>query len=218
MRSIDTEALDLVAPALGIAAPSQATEAVSFDDAVLQMAIDVLPLVRRARAPIQTTGGLFVIRSTHAHVGAGTLSTSIAPYGLSSVVMAQYPREPLDYDVWVLSAMGRSADGGSFTRGVVWLTGWPGFDINAGSGLTDGRLLYEVWNGMVQADNVAAGTLWYAIRTSQASFTHPGRVRLPRIADQDQVRIDSTADAAGTFLFDLVCGIFPIGAGVDGAL
>lgn len=95
MRELDTQALELVAPALGVGNPATATQPAVLDDANLQQSLEVGPLVRRARAPGGFQGGVYMWQLTQSHAGVGSLTNDIDFYDPGSFAAASsgYPAE-----------------------------------------------------------------------------------------------------------------------------
>lgn len=100
MREIDTNALELVAPSLGVGNPATVTSQVLFDDATLQQALVVNQLSMRARA-IEYSAELVNI-----HIADGGLNTEVDFYNLTPGVTARLsyptPDDMKKLDVWLM--------------------------------------------------------------------------------------------------------------------
>lgn len=109
MREIDTDALRLVAPTLGVGNPATATRGVLFDDENLQQVMEVTPEIRRA-ATIAPTSGVFGAAITNTHGAAGQIVTTRDPYDLAVASGAGWPDPiPDELEVWLLSGHAAAA-------------------------------------------------------------------------------------------------------------
>jgi len=100
MREIDTNALELVAPSLGVGNPATVTSQALFDDETLQQALVVNQLAMRSRS-IDYTAAL-----VNNHVGDGLLTQTIDFYNLTPGIDARLsyptPDDMKKLDVWLV--------------------------------------------------------------------------------------------------------------------
>jgi len=131
MREIDTGALDRVALAMGIGAPSTATRLVAFDDDYLQQVLDVGPLIRRSVSP-KPLDGLYMANLQNEHAAAdSTEEFSLDPYSMEQtgggLIGGLWPAPiPPGMDVWIISLSGIQSGGAAadFESGLLDIQ-WP---------------------------------------------------------------------------------------------
>lgn len=224
MRVVDTDALAGVASALGIGAPATVTEAVQFDDSVLQQVLDVAPLLRRAAArnsPESLVGNMYLCRLECVHPGADAQLATVPMAGNPTFQSSSWPRTSIEQgrsEVWLLGTNARrTAGAGNLTVGSLYTeaSDLPGLGISAPGGtalLSGGRLTWAAWDAMVGASLQSVDTrLWIPIG-----------IRLPtrRVGQSYSAELNfaTTSDAAATFLCTTLLGVFPRALGQDGAI
>lgn len=212
MRPIDTDALELVAPALGVGNPATATRPVDFDDENLQQVLDVGRLIRRCRS---LAGGIFFSRAEFVALGADQRLDSFDPYDFSSAAGAtigpqyQRPVNP-ELDVWILGMDVRESVAGAVDGVLVGLQ-VPATLMamsNNGQGIVGMFRSYAHFSGSIVqqgVDNLIPETTSGLVSVDRA-------VRIPRGAT-----IDFYVDfnAAATCQVKVTTGVFARGLGQD---
>lgn len=213
MKRIDSDALGIVTAALGLSgAGAQITE---LTDAIVDQALDVIPLIRRGRT-LGGSQGIFQGALRNIHAGVGDLLTTVAPYEAGADAIDLYPTSVSKlFDIWLLGAFVSQDSGtGTFTGAltVVYPAAYRGFGRDsAGNPVTDAN----VENVLIYWDSLATeGNATFAI-TEGGQPTLPIAIRLPR-HPSTFVRFRSTASALATFTCKLVLGMFPVALGQDG--
>ena len=212
MKSIDSQALELVNRALGLTgAGAPLTE---FLDGFVDQTLDIGALVRRGRTLAKSTGVFFgLLRNIHG--AADTQTSSFPPYTGGTGGIVPYPSPmPLGFDIWVLAAFVRQLSGsGTFTGALMidpntTILGWgvdqAGLAVNAIA-----RMPLVFWDSLVtQTDEFALmedGQPWAKIG-----------IRLFRLNRNDvRLLFSSTSSAIATFDCFIMMGVFPVGLGQD---
>lgn len=202
MRLIDSQALDKVSKALGVAASPQLPY---LDDGVLQQVLDVTGLVRRARA-LGAAGGVFAGSIDTVHAAADTVNTTVDPYQLTSPG-AGYPSPvPDGYDVWLLDAQVAvtigACDDNPGPRLSILYPSASRFLGGAGNVTVPWRLF---------STEVPTSAVVAYLRTADG-FTQKGPTRIPRGA---QLVFGSTSLAATTVFGILTLGLWPEALGAE---
>lgn len=226
MRSVDTDALRAVAPALGLGNPVTATEDVVLDDDVLQQSLDVSRLVRRGRSPGQSTG-LFTVRALTSNTGGGTIDFD--PYRNTSTAVpafGDWPPVPFlaEHDVWLMGVSGALQAGlvADFVAAAIMVEY---------SAEVMGRTIPGPGSGPPLAQTVTRfpvafydDTLTLVTRiwlTLDPTSSVPRLLELPvRIRPGGFLRFDIAPSAGASIDVELqaILGLFPRGLGQDGAL
>lgn len=212
MIDLDTAALDKVLQALGRGSPATATRPAIFDDENLQQALDVLPLVRRARAGVAGTGGLGAIQLTNAHAGAGTVTSFVNVYNLGAGgAQNSFPEDMRYFDVWAYGFRARTTAGvgGLFTAGRVQAGPIPAVQ----AGITG----ISVELGNFNAETTLGATTYLTWSEAAGVIADPARpwpqaMRLPRGANLSWQTI---ATGVSTYVLDVYVACFPAGTGQD---
>jgi hypothetical protein len=221
VRPVDTDALRLVSPALGIGNPSTAVQPVTFDDANLQQVIDVLPLVRRGRVPVGSTG-LFCFQLRTVHAAADSTQTfEVNPYTLvqtgGGTVGGLWPNPvPNDLDVWILRVSASLTSGASanFVGGVLDMVMGPSINGFVGGGpLITSSSVHRLATFDDTLDNVLPGTI-YLTQAGSGLADLPMGFRLPRVTNL-RWRTRNTNATAIEATTTILMGLFGAGLGQD---
>lgn len=202
MRPVDTDALQSVAPALGIGNPHTVLAPVDFDDGTLQQVLDVAPLIRRGRSVARSTGVWTGIMRVAATAGA-TNSDDLNPYALGTQAKAAFPSPvPQGFDVWILDVQA----GG--LQNVDWAVASILYPAAAQAFGTAAPINHAVavWTGAP----LVTGLIFL---TPALRFAAP--VRVPPGA---QISVEMKATGGGSGVVDVtwIIGLFPAGLGQDG--
>lgn len=213
MREVDTDALQEVAPSLGVGNPATATRPVLFDDENLQQALVVNDLIRRGRTLAGSGGGIYAAQIVNSHGGAGTIIATRDPYDLGVATGAGWPAPvPEDLDAWILSAQVAAAIGDVDTS-VATRFELRHPAVSAAFGGTGGTVtqVLRLWDTEV----AISGAVAYlgGVGDGVVGYNHPA-TRIPRDALIVFASHKQGAGAADITL-QLVLGLFPAGLGQD---
>jgi len=189
-----------------------------LDDGGLTQVIDVVPIVRRSRAPVGTSGifaGAFVVVMG---AGATTEDAAIDPYNPGALIADEpWPNPvPTDLDVWLLGASGTIAAGtaANFTEAmlnVVYAATTEAWGVDeAGDPTVEAPSNFgvAVWDSQ---DNIAGRIV--LLSEVGAAYTKIG-LRLRR---GNTLRASVGASNAVTVRITVTLGLFPVGLGQDAA-
>lgn len=212
MRDIDTDALQLVSPTLGIGNPATATRPATFDDENVQQVLEIGELVRRARVA-GANAGIGAIRVALTQAGAGTNSEVVVPWtDTASVAMPQEEIRDGKLDLWLLYLSGER------TAGAGDLNSWR-LSLN----LVVGGIPFIQDGGGTQASRItlasgaalAAGGL---IADGLSRTFIPLGIRMPRtpaVPPATTLRFEMDTTAAADIGFVMGIAWFPAGLGQD---
>ena len=208
MKTIDSQALDVLKKALGLQGPG--APVTELTDGIVDQVIDIGPIVRRSRTQAQT-GGLYTGMLRNVHSGATSLTSSLSPFNAGTNALAPFPSPmPRGFDVWLLTAVVTQLSG-SGTLSAALRVDYPG-------GLM-GLSTVSLPSGTAQ--NVA---FWNTVVVESATFgtksgtTTPMQeigLRLIR-APTTAIVFASTSSATATFDCFVTVGVFPTALGQDG--
>jgi len=219
MKRVDSDALGDVNRALGLTgAGSPVTE---LADGVIDQVLEIGQLARRGR----TQGahqGLFTAVLRNEHTDAETLSVSVDPYRVGTVIdFPPYPSlMPVGFDVWLLQASVREHSGGPSTMNATLSIDFS--NDQQGWGVTDGGVIVTssqphrlaLWNALAN-DGTDFGLLAGAVQPS----VYPN-IRLPRGsrpgASTSVIMFRSTSSVTVSYDCQLLLGVFPSALGQDG--
>ena len=215
-RVIDSDALDRVAPALGISSDklSAGTRLGSED---LTQVLNVNELIRRARTQGLTDGWFHCAMRT-IHAGAGAISVSIDPYQPGDDAFAPYPSPvprtgPNAQDFYLLAASLVRNSGAAALDGamlfIVPATNQQGWGRDSAGGTVTTTLIYPIarWTGL---DSTLNG-----INPSGIAGDGSAMVPINLRIGGNGLRLTTDADAASEFTCLLTCGLFTAGLGQD---
>ena len=215
-RVIDSDALDRVAPVLGISSDkSSAGTRLGSED--LTQVLSVNELVRRARTQGLTDGWFHCALRT-IHAGAGAISVSIDPYDPGDDAFAPYPSPvprsgPNAQDFYILTASLIRNSGAAALDGamlfIVPAVNQQGWGRNSAGATVTTTLLYPLvrWTGL---DSTLNGVNPSAITGDGAVM-----VKLNLRIGGNGLRLTTDADAASEFTLLMTCGLFTAGLGQD---
>jgi len=207
MKTIDSQALDALKKALGLAgAGSPVTE---LTDGIVDQVIDVAPIIRRSRTQAQTTG-LYTGMLRNVHAGADSQTSVLTPYNGTTTARAPYPAPmPRDFEVWLLTAVVTQLSGGGTLSGALRVNcpaSVMGLTTTGAAVISSANVAF--WNTVV----VEATT--FGTKSGTTTPLQKIGMRLPRSATT-QLVFGSTSSEAATFDCFITLGVFPIALGQD---
>lgn len=210
-KKVDSQALGVVNRALGLT--GRGALETEFLDGVVDQTLDVGALVRRGRAPADSSG-LFYPTLRVANAGAATADATIDPYNVTAAnAVPPYPaRVPDSQDVWLLGASVRQHSGTGTLNATLALqvgTRNQGFgdDNFGGLNLVSQPIRLAFW------DAIGADATNFGILNQLGTHQRIG-LRVPRNISVLIFRV--TTSAAATFDCQLIVGLFPVALGQDG--
>lgn len=210
MYQLDSQALQELNRILGSAGGSGLTE---IDDRVVNLVLDILPVVRRSRT-VSGSGGIFTARLANVHAAADAQTQTVDPYGLTGTAQAGFPRPvPDGFDVWLLGLTGTATvDALISTTVPAWcFLQYPSTATAIGTVGAVSRVV-KAFNGQTTFSG-GARILHDSVGGVNAAFGPPRPIRLPR---GTLIGWNSTSLLAGTLQLNVVLGLFPAGLGQDG--
>lgn len=212
MKTINSDALDLIARALGLSGVG--APLTEFLDGQLEQVLDVTTLVRRGRTQAGT-GGIYTGVLENNHGAANTQISGIEPYTTAVGAIAPYPSPmPAGFDVWIIGATVRRVSGTGTVVAIMALDtiapqqGW-GIDEAGAAVVADDPLPLGHWNTIV------ASTDTY-VATPDGELWVPIGLRVPRPPQSDtSLNFSTTASAISVYRASVLLGVFPIGLGQD---
>lgn len=220
MRSIDTDALELVAPALGVGAPGTATELVEFDDGTLQQVFDVAPLVRRAGAP-NTGIGLVRISVNYASgAGSNTVTAELRNPGIGSQGWPAADIAAGKVDVYLIGAsLQRTSGSSTLTASSLSLAlpsgvHMPRLDVGTGTQATE--LGLAQWDALITGTGIFAGFDGYPFQ--RIGIRLPPTFPTQLSVGSTRLSFFSTSDGVGQFSCAVLVAFLRAGLGQDVAL
>lgn len=210
MRKIDTKALSLVSPSMGVGNPATVTAPVEFEDGILQQSFGVADLIRRAMAPgAPDTEGYWGLIMTNVHAGAGTEVNTLDPYDVAAPA-PDYPGEHdlSHFDAWLVGPFNAFADGAVLTSAQFRLN-WPDArSITAGSGGVQQQIvLYSGTDTLSGNRLVEQGAIGAMVQ--RPNFAH----RIPRGVTLQWITTTAAADTGISIQGALL--LLPRGMGQD---
>lgn len=219
MRDIDSDALRLVAQALGVGNPVTAVQQVQFDDGVLQQVLDVAALVRRA-GTIAPSAGLWTVNIINSHNSANAVSTTIDPYNLTGAGNG-YP-VPIgpELDVWLCDVSGGTGIASTIDIDEPSFLGidYPATTVAVGTAAAVTQIVKTYTSTVTMADGriqlTDAGDAEGAGPKGRGT-AYTGALLPRRIPRGGAIRWETKSTGITTLGARLLLGIFPAGLGQD---
>jgi len=213
-QEFDSAALELINNAYGLSGVD-AEQQTFLDDGNVQQLLPIDGIARRSRAPFP--GGIFQVRFSNAHVGAGQLESFVDPYNPVNVHNG-YPAvvDPRKAEIWVLSALARADIGGNVNFAMIGVdmkaVGQGCSDTAAGGPVTpsDVRQILGGWDDF--------STFFDGLGTEYGMNAASGAIDMPlrrRWAPGEQILFRSNVSAAAEVFGVAVCFIGPVTLGQD---